>query len=206
MSQRIGLYGGSFNPIHNGHLIVARSVAEQLHLDSVLFLPSSSPPHKERSGLAGAEQRVAMLSLAMEGEPRLELNEYDLKREGPSYTVDTIAHFREEYGLDVMLHWIIGADSLAELITWYRVRALVDSCRIVTAARPGWERIDFEPLRARLNEEHIASLKAGILETPRIDISATDIRHRIRDGRSIRYLVPDAVRTYILEKGLYARG
>ena len=130
-------------------------------------------------------------------------SDYDLTRQGPSYTVDTVAHFREELGLDVLLHWIIGADSLTELTSWYRVRALVDSCRIVTAVRPGWASIDFDALGTRLSEEQIASLRAGLVETPNIDISATDVRRRIRAGRSVRYLVPDGVLQYIVDHGLY---
>ncbi|MCP4245717.1 MAG: nicotinate-nucleotide adenylyltransferase [bacterium] len=203
MSQRLALFGGSFNPIHLGHLIIARSMAEQLGLDRVIFLPSATPPHKTASALLDPRHRSEMVRLAIEDEPRFEWSDYDLTRQGPSYTVDTVAHFREELGLDVLLHWIIGADSLTELTSWYRVRALVDSCRIVTAARPGWESIDFDALRTRLSEEHIASLRAGLVETPHIDISATDIRRRIRAGRSVRYLVPDGVLQYIIEHGLY---
>jgi len=203
MSQRIALFGGSFNPVHSGHLIIARSVAEQLHLDRAILLPSASPPHKTAAALLDPQHRLAMVQLAIDGEPLFEVNDHDLTREGPSYTVDTVAHFREELGLDVVLHWLIGADSLVELTSWYRARALVDSCRIVTAARPGWEKIDFDVLRTRLSEDQIASLKAGLVDTPHIDISATDIRRRIRAGKSIRYLVPDSVREYIARHGLY---
>ena len=203
MSERIALFGGSFNPIHLGHLIVTRNIAEQLHLDRVILLPSATPPHKATVALLAPEHRAAMVRLAVEGEPLFEISDHDLTREGPSYTVDTVAHFREVLGPEAVLHWIIGADSLAELTTWYRVRALVSSCRIITAARPGWERIDFDVLRTRLSEEHIASLREGMLNTPRIDISATDIRHRVRAGRSIRYLVPDVVREYIEQHELY---
>jgi len=204
MSQRLALFGGSFNPIHLGHLIVARSVAEQLRLDRVVFLPSAVPPHKSAAALIDPDHRAEMVRLAIAGEPLFEFSDIDLKRAGPSYTVDTVAHFRQELGLDVLLHWIIGADSLAELTSWYRVGALVDSCQIVTAARPGWDRVDFEPLRTRLSEEQIVSLRAGLLETPRIDISATDIRRRVRAGRSIRYLVPETVREHIERHSLYA--
>lgn len=203
MSQRVALFGGSFDPIHNGHLIVARSIGEQLQLDRVVFLPSASPPHKTPGALAPAEHRAAMVRLAIAGEPLLECDDYDLNRPGPSYTVETVAHFRQELGPDVALHWIIGADTVAELVNWYRVRALVDSCRIVIARRPGWDQIDFEALRIRLGEEQIAALRAGVVDTPRIDISATDIRRRVRGGRSIRYLVPEAVAAYVADQKLY---
>ena len=212
MAQRLGLYGGSFNPIHGGHLIVARAIAERLDLERLVFLPSARPPHKDGETLAAPAHRAEMVRLAIEGEPVFELSDFDLTREGPSYTIDTAAHFRELHGSDAALHWIIGADSLAELTTWHRVGALVDTCRIITAARPGRhcsessgtrERIDWNQLRTALSEAQIAGLKADVLETPVIEISSTDVRKRIRQGKSIRYLVPDRVRTYIEEHGLY---
>ncbi len=203
MSQRVALYGGSFNPIHFGHLIIARSVAEKLSLDRLIFLPSVAPPHKSAGVLAPAQHRAEMVTLAIAGEPKFEYDEYDLTREGPTYTVGTVAHFREVLGPDAIVHWVIGADTVADLANWYRVGALVDSCRIVTALRPGWDQINFDALRTRLGDEQIARLRAGVVDTPRIDISATDIRRRVRAGRSIRYLVPEAVREYILHHKLY---
>jgi len=206
MAQRVGLYGGSFNPIHNGHLIVARAVAERLHLDRVIMLPSARPPHKGDRQLLDAGHRAEMVRLAITGEPLFEFSDYDLTRDGPSYTIDTVTHFCELLGPHVELHWIIGADSLAELTTWYRVSELVEACRIVTAARPGWDTIDWTPLRKKLSDAQIAALQAGVLQTPRIDISSTDIRRRIREGQSIRYLVPDAVQQYIETRALYRDG
>jgi nicotinate-nucleotide adenylyltransferase len=203
MAQRVGLYGGSFNPIHNGHLIVARAVAERLPLDRVVLLPSVRPPHKGDHKLLDAEHRATMVKLAIEGEPLFEFSDFDLTRVGPSYTVETVEHFREVLGAQVELHWIVGADSLAELTTWYRVPDLVDACRIVTAARPGWETIDWTALHTVLSDAQVAALKAGVLRTPCIDISSTDIRRRVLDGQSIRYLVPDAVCLYIERNALY---
>ena len=203
MTERIALFGGSFNPIHNGHLIVTRSIAEQLRLERAIFLPAARPPHKTAGALLEAEHRAEMVKLAIAGEPIFEFSDYDLTRAGPGYTIETVAHFREEFGLDASLYWVIGVDSLNDLTTWYRVRALVDSCRIITARRPGWEEIHWEQLRTRLSPEQIAILQSGVLNTPLIDISSTDIRHRIREGRSIRYLVPDCVRAYIDKHDLY---
>ena len=203
MAQRIALFGGSFDPIHLGHLIIARSVAEQLEIDQVIFLPSATPPHKAADDLLAAEHRCEMVKLAIAEEPIFALSDFDLAREGPSYTIETVAHFRQEFGPATVLHWIIGADSLPELPTWYRAGDLVESCHVVTAARPGWERIDFDALRPQFSEEQIATLRANMVETPRIDISATDIRRRVRADKSIRYLVPESVRQYILEHGLY---
>jgi nicotinate-nucleotide adenylyltransferase len=203
MAQRIALFGGSFNPIHHGHLIIARSAVEQLGLDQVIFIPCRRPPHKSAITLADADHRAEMVRLAIDGEPHFAFSDFEVRSEGPNYTIDTVAHFREELGLDVSLHLIIGVDSLNELPSWYRVTALVDACRIVTAVRPGWEEVRWDQLRTRLSEEHIAVLQAGLLPTPRIEISSTDIRRRLREGRSVRYLLPEAVRAYADHHGLY---
>lgn len=203
MAERIALYGGSFNPIHNGHLIVARSIAEQLQVDRLIVLPSARPPHKGADQLLDARHRAEMVRRAIAEEPGFEFSDYELESSGPNYTIETVGHYRRELGLDISLYWIVGADSLNDLSSWYRVRALVDACRIVTALRPGWDEIRWDELRTRLSEEQIAILRGGVLSTPRIEISSTDIRRRIREGKSIRYLVPEAVRTYIAECGLY---
>jgi nicotinate-nucleotide adenylyltransferase len=202
-SRRIGLFGGSFDPIHNGHLIIARAIAERVDLERVILLPSKRPPHKQAERLADADHRAEMVKLAIQGEPLFEFSDFDLAREGPSYTIDTVMHFRQRRGAEIELCWIIGADSLSELGTWRRVGELVDACRIITAARPGSTDIQWQHFGTLLNEEQIARLKAGVLETPEIDISSTDIRHRLADGRSIRYLVPESTQQYIQEHHLY---
>lgn len=206
MPERVGLYGGSFDPIHVGHLIIARSVAEALSLSRVIFLPSGHPPHKEAEGLLDAGRRAEMVRLAIDGETLFSFSDHDLGRSGPSYTIETVNHFARALGGDVILHWIIGADSLGELVSWRRIAELVDACRIVTAARPGWDDVDVGGLEAKLSESQIERLRGGIVNTPRIDISATDIRKRIRERRSIRYLVPDSVLAYIEENELYRSG
>jgi len=199
----IGLFGGSFNPIHNGHLIAARSVAELLSLSRLVLIPSANPPHKSGNYLAGTDHRMAMARLAVADEPRFEVSDLEVRRTGPSYTILTVEAYRQSLGPEVTIHWIIGADTLPELHTWYHVSELVELCRIVTAARPGFESPDLSSLTASLSPARIQQLRDRILPTPGIDISATDIRHRVRQGRSIRYLVPDAVRDYMAKHGLY---
>ena len=203
MSQKIGLYGGSFNPIHNGHLIVARAVAERLDLERLIFLPSANPPHKETETLAASAHRAEMVRLAIEPEPAFEFSDFDLTRKGPSYTIDTVAHFRNESGAGVELCWIIGADSLVELPSWHRAGELVDQCRIVTAVRPGWTQIEWDKLLTPLSDKQLTRLQAGVVETPMIEISSSDIRQRVTRGRSIRYLVPNCVRAYVETHRLY---
>ncbi len=203
MAQRIGLYGGSFDPVHHGHLLVARFVAEALALERVVFLPSASPPHKDGHTLAPAEDRAKMVELAIADEPLFEFSAYDLTRSGPSYTFDTVGHFREIHGVDALLHWIIGADSLADLPTWHRAGELVDACRIVTAARAGWQATDWAALESALGATGTQGLREGVLETPIIEISATEIRKRCRRGLSIRSFVPEPVRDHIESRTLY---
>lgn len=203
MANRIGLYGGSFDPIHVGHLIVARSVAETLGLRQVIFLPSAHPPHKDATTLLDASHRGEMVKLAIHGEPLFTYDDYDLTHTGPTYTVDTIAHFRTTLGPSTELCWVIGADSLSELPTWHRIGDLLDTCRIVTAARPQFPPSDMNALREVLTDDQVKRLYDDILQTPGIDISSTEIRRRIRSRKSIRYLVPDTVCSYIENRQLY---
>lgn len=203
MAQRIGLYGGSFDPIHFGHLISARSLAEQLSLNRVVLIPAMLPPHKQTSELTDARHRLEMARLAVQGDPLFEVSDAELHRAGPSYTFDTVTQFRQQLGPLVELFWFIGADSLPELPSWYRVAELVKVVRIVTAARPGWTRPDPVHLIAAVGPPAARQLLEDCLETPRIDISATDIRARVRSGLSIRYLVPEGVASYIATQRLY---
>ncbi len=203
MSERIGLFGGTFNPIHHGHLIIARSVRERLELDRLVFIPSAKPPHKQDERLAPAEARLAMVRLAVEGEPGFNVDDVEIRREGPSYTVLTVEAYHQRAGTSVELFWLIGGDTLPELATWYRIEDLVGMCRFVTAVRPGFESPDLTSLMERLPLPRVRQLESDILETPCIDISSTEIRRRIADGRSIRYLVPERVRDYVDEQGLY---
>ncbi len=203
MTGGVGLFGGSFNPIHVGHLIVARAVAERLGLDRLVLIPSAQPPHKRGDDLADAADRLEMARLAVQGEPGLEVSDVEIRRQGPSYTILTVQSYLDDLGPDAPLCWIIGGDSLPELHTWYRVAELVELCTIVTAARPGYETPDLSPLARVLSDAQIARLRDHVLPTPRIDVAATDIRRRLHAGQSIRYLVPDPVRDYIERNRLY---
>lgn len=181
-------------------------MAETLQLESVIVLPSLQPPHKGDRKLLDTAHRSEMVKLAIAGEPLFEFSDFDLSRGGSSYTIDTVLHFRGHFGPDADLYWLIGADSLNELNTWRRVGELVDACQIVTAHRPGAESINWNTLAGSLSESQLERLRAGLVLTPRVEISSTDIRRRIRVGLSIRYLVPDAVRDYIVQHRLYRDG
>ncbi len=201
--DRLLLFGGSFNPIHHGHLIVARSVAERLGAIRAVLVPSAAPPHKQDHPLARAEHRLAMCKLAVGGEPRFEVSDCEIGRPGPSYTIDTVASFRAQVGATMEICWLVGMDSLSELGLWHRAVELVDQCTIVTAARPGAIPPSCADLAVHFRRDQIDKLLSQIVESPEIDIASTDIRARVLAGLSIRFLLPEAVREYIEEHGLY---
>ena len=194
MPARVGLMGGSFNPIHVGHLMAAEGVREALALERVVFVPARIPPHKPPAQLAPAEDRFRMVALAIADNPALEVSDIELKRAGPSYTVDTVRAFRQQLGPSAFLCFIIGADTIPELPGWRRMDEIAVLCQIVAVSRPD------APLARQPGPA------AGMIqrvEIPLVDVSSTDIRGRLHAGRSIRYLVGEPVRAYVLEKGLY---
>lgn len=200
------LFGGSFDPIHHGHLIVARAVAETLGVQRVILIPAARPPHKSRQALSAPSDRLEMCRLAVEGDSCFEVSDWELNQSGPNYTLHTVQHFREQLGEEVGLFWLIGMDGLRELGTWHRVGELAEACTFVTALRPGFERPDLSYLGEWLTPPQIETIAEHILETPLIGITATDIRARVRAGRGIRYLAPRAVVEYIRGGKLYVDG
>jgi nicotinate-nucleotide adenylyltransferase len=200
---KVGLLGGSFDPIHLGHLVLAEEARERLGLARVLFVPNRLPPHKTGREMASPADRLEMVRLAIAGNPAFEVCEIELWRDGPSYSIDTVRQLRAEHE-DWDVHFLIGADSLPELPTWYRAAELAALCKFVAASRPGQTLRNLEPLRCAFTEEQIAAIASRCIEIPLIGVSSTEIRQRVHEGRSIRYLVPDAVREYIARRRLYA--
>ncbi|MDP6358017.1 MAG: nicotinate-nucleotide adenylyltransferase [Planctomycetota bacterium] len=200
--MKIGIYGGSFDPIHMGHLILAEHVRDSLGLSKIIFVPARIPPHVEAKALSPDEHRLAMVSVAMYDNPRFVCSDVELKRQGPSYTIETIREFRRKYPHDD-LHFIVGADSVREFPNWKDPDQIGGECRIVVGVRPGFEKSIFEELESSFSPEFIQSLKDNFVETPAVDISSTDIRQRIKEGKSIRHLVPVGVYDYIRTKNLY---
>ncbi|WP_461517017.1 nicotinate-nucleotide adenylyltransferase [Porticoccus sp.] len=207
----IGLFGGTFDPVHIGHLRTALELKNALHLAEMRLVPSAHPPHRAQPE-ASAEHRLAMLTCGVDAEPGLIVDERELRREGPSYTLDTLAEIRAEIGPYAPLCLCIGMDSLVNLNQWHRWQELVDYAHIVAAARPGWhlpksgEVLEFVH---RHRAHDVAELKATptgkvlIVEMTLLPISATGIRQALQRGESIRYLVPDGVIDYINQNQLY---
>lgn len=196
---RLGIVGGTFDPIHIGHLIMADQVRTRLGLSRMVFVPAGLPPHKLDQHITDPEQRLEMVKLAIAGNPSFSVSRMDIDRFGPSYTVDMIRLFLDAWGANTEIYFLMGADSLIELITWRQPDRLMRLCRIVAVGRPGYQ-VDLKELDRLLPG---AALLIRLVDTPALAISSTDIKRRVRKGYSIRYMVPDAVERYIHEHGLY---
>jgi nicotinate-nucleotide adenylyltransferase len=197
--RRLGVLGGTFDPIHNAHLVLAEEVRYQLALDLVLFMPAGDPPHKPGRPVSAAHHRLRMLELAISGKSYFVISGVDLSRPGPSYTVEALHLLRKEWGPAPIFFFVEGADSLAEILGWRQPGRLIDLAEIAVVDRPGVQ-VDLAALEQRLPG---LSAKLHWVRMPLLDISASDIRARVHDGRPISYLVPPAVEAYILEHGLY---
>lgn len=193
MSLRLGIFGGTFDPIHVGHLIVAELARCLLPLDRVLFVPARIPPHKG-SVPTDPDHRLRMTDLATRDNPAFEVTDLELHRDGPSYTVETLRDLRERNPEDTRHYLLMGADSARDLETWKDHEVLLEEATVVVLARAGVRSADLPERVER---------RATILATPVIEICSSDIRRRVREGGSIRYLVTDPVERYVRSEGLY---
>ena len=188
MLKKIGILGGTFNPVHTGHLILAQDALEQFGLDRVLFIPCAHPPHKKPNDLAPASHRLGMLKAALRGDSHFAVSDLEIKRGGVSYSIDTFREMRRMFPKSA-LYFIMGADSLNELRSWRKVGELQKLCMFIAMGRPGYA--------AR------GSSKVMLFKGHLVDISSSEIRKRIAEGRRIRHLVPKAVERYINRRRLY---
>ena len=200
--MKIGVLGGTFDPIHNGHIGAAEEVRRRLELEKVIFVPAGQPWLKADSAISPARHRVEMVRLGIAGHSHFEISLVEVNRTGPSYSVDTISELSAELGEDTELFFIIGCDSLGQLPQWKDSARLVKLCRLVAVPRPGCERPDLEQLEALVPG---LSQSLILLDKPEIDVSATDIRRRVAKGLSIRGLVPAPVAEYIRQHKLYLK-
>ena len=197
---RVGVMGGTFDPIHNGHIAIAEEARYRLTLSYVIFIPAGQPWMKSRLPVTPAKDRLEMVRLAITPYPYFRLSRIETERQGPTYTVDTLEELRKELGMDHQLYLVLGWDTVAQLPKWYEVARLINLCEIVAVPRPGYSLPDIDELDLSIPgiARHIT-----LMDSPRIEISATDIRDRVAQGKSISSLVPDAVVKYIREKHLY---
>lgn len=192
MAKRVGIFGGTFDPIHIGHLIIGQEIMLQCALDRVVFMPSGDPPLKHT--MTSAEDRAMMVSLAVRDYPGFELSRFELSRPGKSYTIDTLRHLSRNMSENPKIFLIIGADNAVEMGDWFDPEGVLDLAHVLVAERPGFERARVDPaFQSRMQ----------FVETPLLDISSTAIRARVRTRKPISFLVPDAVADYIRTQGLY---
>jgi nicotinate-nucleotide adenylyltransferase len=193
--RRIGVMGGTFDPVHHGHLVAASEVASRFALDEVIFVPTGQPWQKSHDPVSPAEDRYLMTVIATASNPRFSVSRVDIARAGPTYTIDTLHDLREKYGETTELFFITGADALAAILGWHRSEELFDLAHFVGVTRPGHDLSD-------------AGFPAGavtLIEVPALAISSTDCRQRVHAGEPVWYLVPDGVVQYITKRHLYQK-
>ncbi|MEE9199711.1 MAG: nicotinate-nucleotide adenylyltransferase [Dehalococcoidia bacterium] len=198
--MRLGVLGGTFDPVHLGHQIIAEEARVKLSLDRVIFVPAGQPWFKDDVELSPSADRLEMLRLAVCSNANFHIDTQELERPGPSYTVDTLEELRSRLGAEVELYFIIGLDALAEMPRWNRPARLADLCHFAGMGRPAFTDMDVQGLEKAIPG---ISRRIHIVDNVLVDISSSDIRRRVQEGLPIRYLVPEGVERYIREKGLY---
>jgi nicotinate-nucleotide adenylyltransferase len=195
--RRLGVMGGTFDPIHQGHLVTAEAALWEFHLERVIFVPTGQPWMKADRKVSPAEDRYLMTVIATSSNPRFSVSRVDIERDGPTYTVDTLRQLRGQYEQEVELYFITGADAMLEILSWKDPEEAMSEAHFIAATRPGYDIARFE------KEAPTSHPKVSVLNIPALAISSSDIRRRVRSGEPIRYLVPEGVQTYIEKAGLY---
>lgn len=202
MEKCIGVFGGSFNPIHIGHLILAESARQEFHLEKVIFIPTGDTPNKDMHYVDKID-RFHMVELAIQGNPYFEISSIEMERTGPSYTVDTIHQVKKMIGDEYKIYFLAGTDAVADLPTWKYNKELLSICDFISAGRPG--------STDKLNKSvsyfgELGKERIHFLKMPELEISSTDLRWRIENNMSVTYMIPDVVIKYIKEKQIYRGG
>lgn len=199
--------GGTFNPIHYGHLVTAEEARIQFNLDRVLFIPTGDPPHKEGQKITNAQQRYLMTVMATGSNPYFYVSRMEIDRPQPSYTIDTVKDLHEVYK-DSQIFFITGTDAVLDILTWKNPAEILNLCIFIAATRPGYELDKLNNIKKRLEDElGIADIneKIHIIKIPALAISSTDIRNRVRTGKPIRYLLPEGVANHIYKMNFYKK-
>ncbi|WP_412541954.1 nicotinate-nucleotide adenylyltransferase [Longispora sp. K20-0274] len=193
VKRRIGIMGGTFDPIHHGHLVAASEVADRFALDEVVFVPTGKPWQKSGAPVSAAEDRYLMTVIATASNPRFQVSRVDVDRQGPTYTVDTLRDLRAHFGPEVDLFFITGADALDKILSWKDTAEMFALAHFIGVTRPGYE----------LSDAHLPDDAVSLVEVPAMAISSTDCRARVAVGKPVWYLVPDGVVQYIAKRRLY---
>jgi nicotinate-nucleotide adenylyltransferase len=205
--KAVAIFGGTFNPVHFGHLLIAEEIRSKFNLDKVIFVPSNLPPHKNPADLVSARQRWVMTHLATVSNPCFEVSSFEIDGGGKSYAVDTIKHFRKHFGDKVKLYFIIGADALVEIAAWKNINEILKLCRFIAVPRPGYDvqKIFNQYFLGSKNVAIASELMENVLveDVAMLDISSTTIRQKVKVWKSIKYMTPEAVEQFIHNQQLY---
>lgn len=199
--KKVGIMGGTFDPIHYGHLVTAEAVRAEFELDEVVFVPTGNPPHKLNQKVSDKNHRYLMTLLATATNPYFEISTVEIDREGYTYTIDTVKNFSKIYNEETTFHFITGADALNQILTWKDPDILLSKCEFIAATRPGYRYEQISGDIKYLTDKYKA--KIHFIEVPSLAISSTDIRYRIKNNKPIKYLLPESVETYINKNRLY---
>ena len=204
MSERkIALFGGTFDPIHIGHTAVAAAAGEHIGADKVVFVPARRSPLKAFLPEASDEDRLTMIGLAISGNSEFEVSDYELKKAGPSYTLETVRYFRQQLGSGVLIYWLAGADTLEDLPHWYGVTELMDECNLAVMYRAGVAPPGFSKFISLWGADRVRKIQQNVVETPLVDISSTEVRKRLSAGQDVSGMICPKVLQYIRERRLY---
>lgn len=205
IERKIGLFGGTFDPVHLGHTAVARTAAEHIGAESIVFIPAKRSPLKGFAPAASNKDRLRMVELAIAGNKKFQLSDYELNKTGPCYTLDTVKKFQQEYGRQTSIYWLVGADSVNDFVHWYKIAELIDCCNLSVMYRAGYRRPDFSGFASALGEKRIRKLQRSVIATDVLNISSTEIRKKLGCGESVKKMVCPAVTDYIRQHGLYQK-
>jgi len=203
--RKIALFGGTFDPVHLGHTAVASATAKQIQAQKVIFVPAKCSPLKGFAPHAADEDRLRMIELTIADEEIFSVSDCELRRPAPSYTLDTVRRFKKQYGPQTEIHWLLGADTVNDLVHWFRIEELIDECYLTTMQRGGYESPDFEQCEPAWGAERIRKLRQNVVQTPRIDVSSTEVRKRLRTGGNVNGLLHADVIEYIKRRRLYRK-
>lgn len=203
LKRKIVLFGGTFDPIHLGHTAVAAAAAEHIGAEKIVFIPAKCSPLKAFFPEASDDDRLEMIALAIAGNKKFQMSDYELRKPEPSYTLETVRQFQADYGSDTLICWLLGADTIDELPGWYGIIELIDECNLCVMFRAGCKPPNFAEFRAIWGPARIQKLQRNVIKTPLIDISSTEIRSRLAAGQDVTNMLHPPVAEYIREHGLY---
>jgi len=203
LKRKVALFGGTYDPIHIGHTTVAAEAVEEIGAEKVVFIPAKRSPLKSFLPKACDEDRLAMIGLAIASNDSFDVSDCELKKAAPSYTLETVLQFQSDYGEDVSICWLVGADGVDDLQYWHEIEELIDACEVCTMYRAGCERPDFGKFEGIWGRRRVEKLERNVVKTPLVEVSSTQVRRELAVGGDVSAMVHPAVADYIREHGLY---